>query len=108
MHKQQDVFKDAKQEYIEKAQKVARDLLMRRDTITIEDVTAVCPLPKHLHRNTLGRVFHNPIFRSVGYTAAKRREARGHVIKIWTLRPELFDERQLGKRWQEVMGGNRD
>lgn len=98
--KKPDIFGSSREEYIEQAQKIARDLLLKRDTITIEDVTKLCPLPRYLHRNTLGRVFQNQIFKSVGYTTAKRVAARGHVIRVWTLRPEFFDERQLSKRWQ--------
>lgn len=106
--KKQDIFKKTREDYILSAQKAAQDLLMRQDTITSEDVTKVRPLPKYLHHNTVGRIFQNPIFKAVGYTVARRPEARGHVIRIWSLNNSFYDERTLQRRWDKVRHVNDD
>lgn len=86
----QDIFKDAKAAWLDNARATARKLLERRDYITSEDVTAVCPLPKDLHRNTIGGIFQHSDFQMVGVTTARRPAAHNRLIRKWALRnPEL-------------------
>lgn len=81
-----DLFKTAKAEWLEKARDTARELLKRREFITSEDVTAICPLPKYLHRNTIGGIFRDEDFQMVGVTIAKRKVAHKRLIRKWALK----------------------
>lgn len=81
-----DLFRDAKTEWLDKARIAARELLQRHEYITSEDVTAVCPLPRYLHRNTIGKVMQHADFLAVGYTTARRPSSNGRVIRKWTLK----------------------
>lgn len=85
MHKQ-DLFKASKVEWLEKAREAARKLLERKEYITSEDVTFICPLPRFLHRNTIGGVFHHPDFQVVGVTFAKRPTSNKRLIRKWALK----------------------
>src|SRR5690606_239550 len=93
-----DLFKDAKAEWLEKARQTARELLKRREWITSEDVTAICPLPKYLHRNTIGGIFQHEDFQMVGVTYARRREAHGRLIRKWALKNQ-----PVPRKWQPKM-----
>lgn len=80
-----DLFKDAKSAWLNKARAEARLLLERRESITSEDVTARCPLPRYLHRNTIGKIFQHPDFQAIGYTLARKPSSNGRTIRKWTL-----------------------
>lgn len=80
-----DLFADPKAAWLEKARGEARKLLERKEYITSEEVTAVCPLPRYLHRNTIGGIFHHPDFQVVGYTMARRPSSNGRLIRKWAL-----------------------
>lgn len=90
-----DLFSATREEWVTKAQKIAQELLLKRDHITIEDVTAIHKLPAYLSKNVIGAVFKNPIFRPIGFTVARRPAARGHVIRIWTLNEAYYDAGSL-------------
>lgn len=81
-----DLFKDAKVEWLDKARAAARKLLERREYITAEDVTAMCPLPRYLHRNTIGKILQHGDFVAVGFTIARRPSSNGRTIRKWALK----------------------
>lgn len=81
-----DLFKVQKIEWLEKARQTAKDLLKTRDKITIEDVLEVCPLPKFLHRNTIGAVFTRQEFDSVGIVYSRRKSSHRRLIRQWSIR----------------------
>jgi hypothetical protein len=85
-----NLFQEPKLAYLDKARAKARELLERRETITVEDVTILCPLPRYLHRNNIGLILKHPDFRPIGYTIARRPSSNGRVIRIWGLsNPQL-------------------
>lgn len=79
------LFQDTKREWLIGARITAKRLLKTKPRITIEDVLAVYPLPKYLHRNTIGNVFRDRDFQSVGFTKSRRAVSRGRWIMYWTL-----------------------
>lgn len=81
----QDRFNFDREDYLEQCRSTAKRLLRNGGTVTIEDITRLCPRPTYLHPNIMGSVFDNQ-FRQVGFTAAKNPAAKGHIIRIWTLR----------------------
>lgn len=85
MHKQ-DLFKDVKTTWLEKARSEARKLLERREYVTSEDVTFVCPLPRYLHHNSIGAIFQHTDFQMVGTTLARRPSSHGRLIRKWALK----------------------
>lgn len=86
-----DLFKSEREEWVEECRQAARQLLSHRETVTIEDVTAVCTRPSYVHMNTAGQVFKHPDFQFAGFTKAKRTTAKGR----WIMRWKLNDERAL-------------
>lgn len=55
-------------EYVTEARRVARSLYEeRKEAITVEDVTAVSPLPEGISRHILGSIFRRPEWVRVGY-----------------------------------------
>ncbi len=90
-----DLFKQPKQAYLDEARAVARKLLARRDYITSEDVTALCPLPRYLHKNLIGHIMQHPDFEAVGYAPARRPSSNGRVIRKWT----LTNPREVRRDW---------
>ena len=81
----QERIKFDREDWLDQCRSIAKKLLRNMDSITIEDVTKLCPRPAYLHRNITGAVF-NDEFYPVGYTTAKHKEARGHVIRKWRLK----------------------
>lgn len=81
----QDLFQKTKKDWLEGARATAVKMLRKRHTITIEDVLAEYKLPSYLHRNTIGRVFQDNHFVSVGFTRSTRRVSNGRVIQQWAL-----------------------
>src|SRR5690242_9493270 len=80
------MFAANKVQWYDEVRATARLLLQERDWITSEDVTAICPLPSHLHRNTIGGIFQHPDFQVMGYTFAKRASSNGRMIRKWGLK----------------------
>lgn len=81
-----DLFKGAKQAWLEKCRDEARKQLRYKLTITSEDVTAVCPRPKYLHPNATGGIFHDVDFEPVGYALARRTSSHRRLIRRWALK----------------------
>lgn len=81
----QDMFEYSRHAWLEECRSIAKRLLRNTENITIEDVTKVCPRPTYLHPNVTGSVF-NQEFRPVGFTIAKRAEAKGRIIRQWRLK----------------------
>lgn len=86
-YKGPDLFTTNKTEWLAKARSVAKDLLKQYDWITSEEVTALCPLPRYLSRNTIGHIFMNQSeFQMVGTTPAQRPSSNGRRICKWALK----------------------
>lgn len=81
-----DLFSNARTIWIEGARVVARKLLRKKRFITIEDILALHPRPKYIHRNTTGQIFKSNKFRAIGYTRAKKPSSHGRVIRMWELK----------------------
>lgn len=81
-----DLFQQTKTDWIEGARAVAIRLLRKnKPVITIEDVLAEYKFPSYLHHNTIGQVFKDRHFVSVGFTKSTKRSSNGRVIQRWTL-----------------------
>ncbi|RYF29596.1 MAG: hypothetical protein EOO17_00840 [Chloroflexi bacterium] len=81
-----DLFQQSKTEWLDGARAVAIRLLRKsKHVITIEDVLAEYKFPKYLHRNTIGSVFNDDHFVSVGFTRSRRSVSNGRVIQQWSL-----------------------
>lgn len=87
-----DLFKQTKAVWLNNARDIAEDLARKRPAITIEDVLEVYKLPKYLHRNTIGQVFNDRRFVSVGFVKSQRPVSNGRVIQKWTLRDDYLVE----------------
>jgi len=83
---QQGIFTQPKAAWLEEARATARHLLQEREWITAESVVALCPLPRYLHRNSIGGIFQHSDFQVMGYTFAKRPSSNGRMIRKWGLR----------------------
>lgn len=81
----QNRFNFDREDYLEQCRETAKRLLRHGGTVTIEDVSKLCPRPTYLHPNIMGSVF-NKEFKQVGFKTAKNPAARGHVIREWVLR----------------------
>lgn len=81
-----DIFAQSKTDWLDKARHTARKLLETRSSITSENVTALCPLPKYLHVNLIGNLFKHPDFVAIGYSLAKRPTSNGRLIRLWALK----------------------
>lgn len=81
----QDLFKTEREQWIDDARSAARRLLIYRDTITIEDVLAICPRPTYVHRNVSGQLFKHEDFKAKGFTKSRRAVSKGRWIMTWQL-----------------------
>lgn len=84
-HTVQDLFKKTKAEWLDGARAVAIKKLRQQHVITIEDILVDYPLPKYLHKNTIGAVFKDNHFVSIGFTRSLRQISNGRVIQRWVL-----------------------
>jgi hypothetical protein len=80
------LFEQTKESWLEEARGVARKLLASKPYITIDDVTAECPLPGYLHKNSIGGVFQTKDFRVVGYGLSTKPSRNGGLIRKWALK----------------------
>lgn len=80
-----DFYTEQKAQWLDEARWAMKKLLEKQPYVTSDDVHNVCPLPKNLHRNTLGAVFNNE-FRSIGFQKSKREAAKGRWIQQWRLK----------------------
>lgn len=80
-----DIFALEKKRWLEDARATARKLLQLQYTITIEDVLEACPLPKFLHRNTIGGVFRDDDFTPVTWRPSRRPASHSRYVRAWTL-----------------------
>jgi hypothetical protein len=100
-----DIFQKQKQQWIEEAREVAHKLLKKRYSITIEDVLAVHPLPRFLHRNTIGSVFNQGEFKRLSYEPAKKVSSHGRIISVWTEKLQSdfeAEDKELPKNWRRM------
>lgn len=85
-----DLFQKNREDWLLAARNTARKLLNSRLNITIEDVLEITPLPKYLHRNTIGKVFHDTDFVAVGYTLTRKPSSHSRVIRKWSLKQPTY------------------
>jgi hypothetical protein len=79
------IFEQAKRDWIDNARSLAKKLLKRRSTITIEDVLERLPRPRELHPNITGAVFREgQDFHLVGYKKARHASANHRAIGVWS------------------------
>lgn len=82
----QDLFRSEREDWLDKARATARKLLMTYPTITIDDVTRICPRPQYVNQNTVGRVFKHPDFQSAGrHQKSVRPLSKGRWNMVWRL-----------------------
>lgn len=84
-----DLFKQEKERWLEGARAVARELLMKNNSVTIVDVLNKYPRPQWVHQNTTGQVFKHPDFRACGTEKSNSPKAKGRIICRWTLADDL-------------------
>lgn len=86
---EKDLFKQERLNWLDDARAAVRKLLERQLVCTVEDVLAACPLPKYLHRNTIGRVFNTEDFIAVGWRKSRRRSMNGRQVRLWMLKEQF-------------------
>lgn len=101
-----NLFSEQKTAWITEARQVAHLLLKKQYSITIEDVMRVHPLPRFLHRNTIGNVLSSGEFKRIGYRPALKTSSHGRVISVWTEKLQsdtavVFDE-PLPKNYRRI------
>lgn len=97
-----ELWKQESIDWLVKARKAARDILLKRETCTIEDVLQICPRPSYLHRNLTGSVFKDEIFRPVGYIKSRRPIEKASVIRVWELKQEYWPVSMLAHRRRNI------
>ena len=80
-----DLFQNERDKWLEETRAVARKLLKRKFSITIEDVLEKCPRPQYVHPNTTGRVFLGTDFKAIGWQPSMRPSMNGRQVRRWTL-----------------------
>lgn len=91
----QDLFHTQREEWLQKARHTAEKLAIEHGSVDIEDVLALCPRPRFLHKNVTGHVFKAPVFRTVGIRKSRRPISNGRLICIWAVREEFYPKRML-------------
>lgn len=81
------IFQTSKEQWIEQARDAMEYLLKSgQPYVTSDDVWRNTPLPRELHKNTVGSVFNSKVFKPVGYMKSTRPSANGRVIQKWALK----------------------
>lgn len=86
-----DVLRPLAREYFDQARMYARELLMIRSAITVNDVYEKYPRPDYVKPNAMGRLFQHPDFKALStYAPARHSKAHGHLLKQWTLNEDAM------------------
>jgi len=80
-----DLFRKEREEWLIDCRREAKKLLKHRSYITIEDVLRACPRPQYIKPNTVGQVFKDPAFKSVGFSRSVRPVSNGRYVQRWAL-----------------------
>ena len=72
-------------EFLTKAREIAIKIAKKQGQVTADDVRAKLEIPSKIGVNVMGSVFVSKLFKDVGYTRSKRKEARGRLIKVYKL-----------------------
>lgn len=80
------MLEEARGPYLDRARDAARELLATRDSITVNDVRAVCPPPPDADPRCMGAIFRHRDFESTGESVPSSRSTCHHRdIKRFTL-----------------------
>lgn len=86
----QDLFAENRQDWLSKARHAAEKIALAAGKVDIEDVLAICPRPKYLHKNITGKVFAPDMFRVRGFKKSRRAISKGRIICEWELREAYY------------------
>ena len=79
-----DLLEETRPEYLARARKAALELLETRETITINDVRAVCPPPKQFDGRVMGAVLTTSDFEGTGeYVKSSRDTCHKRPIQLF-------------------------
>lgn len=70
-------------QFISMARNLARSISRERGQVSINDIREKYPLPDDVHPSAYGAVFRGPLWKVIGYTAAKHSDAHGRLIRIY-------------------------
>lgn len=92
------LFSLSAREWIDQCRVSARELLMHREQITIDDVLKENPRPQYVHRNATGTVFKHGDFKWLGVTKATHKAANRRLVSIWGLADDLQAVKKMRNR----------
>lgn len=79
-------------EYLHDARETARQLLRKRDYVTIDDIRLVCPPPKGVDPRVMGAVFTPAEFEAIGWIRSSRSECHKRPIQRFRLKQEKRED----------------
>jgi hypothetical protein len=93
-----DLLETHRPDYLERAREVARKLLETRDSVTVNDVRAVCPPPPEYDGRIMGAIFKHKDFEATGENVTSSRSTCHHrEIKQFTLSSFYRVHQSLGR-----------
>ena len=78
-----DDIEARRSQFISMARNMARSISRERGQVSINDIREKHPLPDDVHPSAYGAVFRGPLWKVIGYTAAKHSDAHGRLIRIY-------------------------
>ena len=76
----------SKPEYLARARAAARELLATRESITVNDVRAVCPVPNGMEPRVMGAIFRTADFEATGeFVQSGRKTCHNRSIRRFRL-----------------------
>lgn len=97
-----DLFQKTGADWLDEAAHVAESIAKVRGSVSIDDVLAVCPRPKYLHKNITGSVFRKDVFRCTGFKKSQRLLAKGRIVCIWSLKSEYYPTNRNSFRYNSL------
>lgn len=83
-----EYWEEVRREFLERARAAARQLIVGKPYITIDDVREVCPPPVECDPRVMGGVFNTKEWEFVGYTRTNRPIGHRHPIGRFKLTGE--------------------
>ena len=91
-----DLLEEHRPDYLSEAREAARRLLERRDSITINDVRAICPTPKDIDPRVMGAVFRHGDFEATGeFVLSSRQTCHNRPIQKFRFSQRYLVHRAL-------------